>query len=159
MNSAQVHIFEHVRELITSMRSIRAAYRIAPMQTVRISVVAKNASFLENTQRIIQKLARVDTLTILPRAEKMSHCVSTVKGDLKVFVDLEGIMDVEKEKKRIEKELLQGERYMKELKKRLKSKEFLSKAPGSVVKSERENLKRISAQCKKLTLHLHSIQK
>ncbi len=132
-----------MRELISiiqSIRNVRAAWNIPHGKEISVFVKVKNkrvASSLNVNATYVKKLARVEKLEISATAQKPPHAALAVIGDTEIFVPLEGVIDIEKEKKRLEKKygVLLAEREAAE--KRLKNKNFISKAPEDVIKKTR----------------------
>ena len=69
-------------------------------------------------------------------------------GDVRVYLPLAGLVDMEKEKTRLNKEMANVEKEIARLSGKLNNQGFLSKAPAEVVEGEREKLE---AAKKKMT--------
>ena len=65
---------------------------------------------------------------------------SAVVGAVEVFVPLEGIIDLEVERGRLEKEVAKFEKLVKSMDGKLANEKFIANAPEDVVKKERERL-------------------
>ena len=130
-----------VVNLIESIRSARAQLRVPaglkiPMIFVEMESEAKQA--WENNSEMIQKLARITELTSADEIPKGSIAISA-KG-ASFALPLEGIIDVEEEKKRLSKSLDKLQKEISALKGRLQNSKFIESAPEEVILETQENL-------------------
>ena len=130
-----------VVNLIESIRSARAQLRVPaglkiPMIFVEMNSEAKQA--WENNSEMIQKLARITELTSADEIPKGSIAISA-KG-ASFALPLEGIIDVEEEKKRLSKSLDKLQKEISALKGRLQNSKFIESAPQEVILETQENL-------------------
>ena len=130
-----------VVNLIESIRSARAQLRVPaglkiPMIFVEMESEAKQA--WENNSEMIQKLARITELTSADEIPKGSIAISA-KG-ASFALPLEGIIDVEEEKKRLSKSLDKLQKEISALKGRLQNSKFIESAPEEVILETKENL-------------------
>ena len=130
-----------VVNLIESIRSARAQLRVPaglkiPMIFLEMDSEAKQA--WENNSEMIQKLARITELTSADEIPKGSIAISA-KG-ASFALPLEGIIDVEEEKKRLSKSLDKLQKEISALKGRLQNSKFIESAPEEVILETKENL-------------------
>ena len=130
-----------VVNLIESIRSARAQLRVPaglkiPMIFLEMESEAKQA--WENNSEMIQKLARITELTSADEITKGSIAISA-KG-ASFALPLEGIIDVEEEKKRLSKSLDKLQKEISALKGRLQNSKFIESAPEEVILETQENL-------------------
>ena len=130
-----------VVNLIESIRSARAQLRVPaglkiPMIFVEMNSEAKQA--WENNSEMIQRLARITELTSADEIPKGSIAISA-KG-ASFALPLEGIIDVEEEKKRLSKSLDKLQKEISALKGRLQNSKFIESAPEEVILETKENL-------------------
>ncbi len=130
-----------VVNLIESIRSARAQLRVPaglkiPMIFLEMESEAKQA--WENNSEMIQKLGRITELTSADEIPKGSIAISA-KG-ASFALPLEGIIDVEEEKKRLSKSLDKLQKEISALKGRLQNSKFIESAPEEVILETQENL-------------------
>ena len=130
-----------VVNLIESIRSARAQLRVPaglkiPMIFLEMDSEAKQA--WENNSEMIQKLARITELKRADEIPKGSIAISA-KG-ASFALPLEGIIDVEEEKKRLSKSLDKLQKEISALKGRLQNSKFIESAPEEVILETQENL-------------------
>jgi valyl-tRNA synthetase len=126
-------------DLIQESRSARSEVNIPASLKINLKIVSLNKQFLQclkNNEIIIKRLARVESIEheILIQSEPINI---TIPG-IECFIPLENLIDISKEKSRLEKnyQKLKSEQYM--LNNKLNNKNFLEKAPKDVVEKIRK---------------------
>ena len=132
---------EAVMELVRGVRNLRADFRIQPHQSVEAIVDAPETGHVfESEADAIQALAQVQPLRLDGSGAPSAQRATLVLTAGTVTVLLEGVVDVEREKDRLSKELEQIDANRERLSARLRDEQFLSKAPEEVVERERHRL-------------------
>jgi valyl-tRNA synthetase len=104
------------------------------------------------------KLASVTDLTVEPEAEKPTASASVVVGRCEVFVPLKGMIDLDQERERLQKEIEQKEDFLTSVEKKLNNPQFVTKAPDEVVEKERKKKQDASAELERLRGNLEDLQ-
>jgi valyl-tRNA synthetase len=131
--------FTAIQEIVTTIRNLRAQYRVEPGKFVNVLLVG-DAAALAGSADIIKRLARVEDLQISASAVKPEDAASAVVGKTTIYLPLSGIMDVQKEKARLQKELDEARAYIQSLETKLENREFVGKAPAQVVEGMKSKL-------------------
>lgn len=144
--------------IIAGIRSLRAEYKIEPAKKINATISAgENKKLLSENAEIIKGLARLENLTIAKKAKRPEGSVGFVESGVEVFIDLSGLVDFEKEKTRLQEEIVATEKYLSGLKGKLSNKEFVKNAPKEIVEKEKQKLAEAEEKLKKLTEQLKSI--
>ncbi|MDW8019547.1 MAG: valine--tRNA ligase, partial [Chloroherpetonaceae bacterium] len=114
------------------------------------------ATMLSTNLALIEKLARVK-LTVGTGLAKPKRCASAVVEGSELFLLLDGLIDFEKEKARLSKEIQKTENYVKQLEAKLSNEGFVSRAPKEIIDAEREKLSNAKATLAKLQENLASL--
>ena len=149
-----------VQEVVGSVRNIRAEMRVQPGKRVRILIRSASEELLwviEGNRDYIVNLAKAEALTVGRDLEKPGASASAVVGEAEIFVPLEGIIDVEVERARLEKEALRIRRALTGLEKKLADHRFLNNAPTEVVERERAKRTEYTASLEKLERSLEML--
>ena len=130
-----------LQQVVGAVRNIRGTMRVPPGR--RADLILKVMSedvrqVLENTRIYLQELARVDGLQIGADVSRPPASACAVLADLEVYVPLRGLIDVEVEKQRLDKERDRLEKALAGLEKKFRNEGFLKNAPSAVVGRERE---------------------
>ncbi|MCA9405893.1 MAG: valine--tRNA ligase, partial [Candidatus Omnitrophica bacterium] len=96
------------------------------------------------------KLARAEQVTITDDLSQTQNVATAVVGPIKCAVPLGDVIDLEKEKARMNKEAESLQKAIDNLDKRLSNKNFLEKAPVDVVTKEKDRLSEMREKLKKL---------
>ena len=106
----------------------------------------------------ITTLAKAESIEIVSRGEKPAGSATYVFGDIQVHVILKGLIDYEKERNRIYKEIRKSERDMELSQRKLANNDFLNQAPPNVVEDVREKSGLMIAKLEKLNQNLALIE-
>ena len=132
--------FPLVQEAISSIRMLRAEYRVPPKARLRASLrprTERARQALSGERETILRLAQLADLAFDgKRATVGAHAV-LVDGS-EVFVALEGEIDVQRECSRLAGELARLDRQLSGLEAKLANQNFIARAPSEVVAKERE---------------------
>ncbi len=129
--------FERVREAVVALRQIRADYNIAPARVIAATIVARgNGKVYESEAGLIGRLTRAE-VSVSPAAPEGAAAHVVLGGGAELVAPLAGIVDVEKECRKLRSELDQLEKQLSQLVARLASESFTARAPAHVVEGER----------------------
>lgn len=149
-------------DVIKSIRNIRAEMKVAPGQKVEIILLASDPTqfvVLENGKADILKLAGGAKVELFDRlVEKPSQSASAVLEGVEVYLPIKGLMDLDKEIARLEKEMSVVTKDQEILEVKLNNPGFTNKAPAAVVAKEREKLEGILARKLALTERLKELK-
>jgi valyl-tRNA synthetase len=143
----------YIQKIIESVREIRSQMKIAPSKQIelhikcvkdsKISLIKENISFISQ----LTKANNIEVGSDISKPEGSSS--SVVMGD-EIFVPLKDLIDVDKEKERLQKEITRVDGIVKSLMAKLTNENFLAKAPQDVVDTEREKLANFELMLRKL---------
>ncbi len=162
VNEAQEKIsaeFSRIRDLITAIRSARSDNKVPPGKRIAATIAAGDkVDFAKSQSAVIGALARLDgdNFAIVKDAEPPANAVTVSMGDYTVYLPLAGMVDLGKEKERLEKELADNAKQIKRLTGLLSS-PFAKKAPENVVQAERDKLALLEKSSAEITERLASM--
>ncbi len=149
-----------LQELVTAVRTIRGEMNIPPGKKVQLVLSTANGELarqLETQINYIALLAKADEVRVGEQLEQPGASGSAVLSGIEVYVPLAGLIDIDVEKQRLEKEIAKFEKLLKGLNGKLSNKGFVDKAPPDVVERERqrqveygENLQKLQAGLERL---------
>jgi len=149
-----------LKELITSIRSIRSRMNVAPSMFCDLVIRCNKdqTSFIEKHSNLITSLARVENISTGINIEKPEQSATAVSAGMELYIPLKGLVDLEEEKNRMEKRISEIERLLAAIDGKLSNENFLQRAPGSVVEKERSNLKKLNEELEKITANLEVLK-
>jgi valyl-tRNA synthetase len=148
-----------VIELISKVRNIRAEMQIKPSDKIAVHVAANveiQRIFGENEAQIL-KLARADKLVLGKNLSVPKASAKAVTTSAEIAVPLEGLIDFEQERKRLENQLNKLEVEAQRLNGQLGNANFVEKAPAEKVQELRDRVSEIETQTKALKTNLEAL--
>ncbi|MDD4801981.1 MAG: valine--tRNA ligase [Syntrophomonas sp.] len=137
--------------VIRAIRNIRAEFNLSHSTPIKAILLLKDKQaweWFETYGSYIKDLAKVSELRLsLDLDEKPHQAASALLSLVEIYVPLEGIIDVDKEIGRLEKELKNTEVDIDRAAAKLTNEKFLNKAPADVI--EKEKAKQKEAEIKK----------
>jgi valyl-tRNA synthetase len=153
--------FELLINTIRTIRNLRAEADVKP--GVKVSVILQSDNpderqILEAGQSYIKDLAKVENLTITAALEQeLKTAMADVVGTIQVLMPLEGVVDVDALRAKLQKELAKVAAEIKSLSQRLANPNFVSKAPEEIVQGAKEALAEAEKQAEILRDRLSRI--
>jgi valyl-tRNA synthetase len=138
---------------IVEVRTIRAENRIPPRAKVELWLKVKNKEeklMIEAHQIYFQTLANIQNIEFVGQFPPEKRLLKGVVGSWEMAISLEGVLDLEQEKMRLEREISKLSLDTEKLEKRLKNKNFIDRAPENVVQETKEKLKSLQNRKTKL---------
>ncbi len=139
--------------LVTKLRNIRSTFNISPAVAISAKVAATEAAskaVIEAMSAQIKRLARLENLDIVEKIETQKGSVRDVVSDIEIAVPLEGLVDFEKEKGRLETNAAKLSKELESLQKRLSNADFVARAAAEVVTESRARAAELEDQIAKL---------
>jgi len=131
-------------DIITAIRTIRSEMTVPPAKKADVLIhggTEEQRRILVEKSEYIRALAKIDELKIAPRLEKPKLSATAVVENLEIYIPLAGLIDVEKEKNRLKKEIDSLKKHLEGVRSKLQNSNFVNKAPENVVQYEREKEK------------------
>ncbi|MEK7167702.1 MAG: class I tRNA ligase family protein, partial [Patescibacteria group bacterium] len=149
---------EKIKEIITAIRNLRSENGIEPAKLAKAVIISKNKKGLvEDQSLVIQKLSRLEELTVLKQGSKPEESIAAVLPEVEIYLLLSGIINVKEEREKLEKGIKDTEEYIKGLEKKLDNAEFTVNAPKAVVDKEKEKLAMQKEKAEKLKKQLEGL--
>ncbi len=148
-NEAAEREVEMLTEIVRAIRNIRAEQQVEPGRRIDVILQTTDSrrAALEQAAPHIQTLARVENLEFRDMdAPKPEKAIGAVAAGVQVFVPLAGLVDIEQEIARLEKELAETEAQLRAVNGRLANENFVTKAPAAVVERERAKQQELAEQ-------------
>jgi valyl-tRNA synthetase len=155
-------IVETIIEIIRSIRNARAQYNVETLRWVEAQVYAGTLTpAIMAYFPAIETLARAKPVTFLEKrreARPGENVLVSVLKDAEVVIPMESMVDLEAERRRLQKEVEQNEAEAARLEARLKDRHFLTRAPEAVVEKERNKLAVVQDKLARLKQELARLQ-
>lgn len=129
---------EFVQDVVTAIRNIRGEMNIPPSKA--INVFLKSSKITNAQERYIKSLVKIEDLVVDENLDKPKASASAVVKGCDIFIPLEGLIDVNLERARIEKEISRLLNSYNGVRKKLENENFVSKAPAEVIEREKQKM-------------------
>ncbi|MEC5126737.1 valine--tRNA ligase [Verrucomicrobiales bacterium BCK34] len=146
--AAQAQV-KDVYEAVSRARNLKAEYGLSSNKSVKMIIDPEGSDFSETD--VFQQLVGAGEIVLEAghKAEKGVPAALTAIG--KIFLPLEGFIDVDAERERLGKELAKAESELKKVNSKLSNENFVSRAPDSVVNEMKERKKHWQERGEELT--------
>jgi len=152
---------EFIFSLITEIRNLRSFLQIKKEQKLKVFFYPHNKikqKLIQDNVNLIINLANLEELKLLTLAKRPNETITTIMADLDLYLYFGGLLDIEKEKKRLTEKILNLKEIKISKEENLKNQEFIKKAPLEVVNNEKEDLARIDNEIERLEQILNELQ-
>lgn len=156
--TADVTYMEKVMDIIRAIRVRRSEMNVPPSKKAQVIICTEDKQAYTMCQDILMRLSSASSVTFVDQdPEDISGMVGIVTPDAKAFIPMVELVDSEKERERIGKELEKAREGLEFALKKLNNESFISKAPEKVVNSVKEKKEKSEALIQKLEEALKSL--
>ena len=149
-----------VQEFVTSIRATRKEASVPPNVLVDIVVKPRDENILETlsvNEAYIRRLAKVGSFSIGFDLRKPATSASSVVRGTEIFVSLEGLINVDAERVKLEKEINRVKVVIAGIEAKLNDGQFVKRAPAQVIEKERIKIESMKLNLTKLEENYKSI--
>ena len=150
--------FETVMDAIKAVRARRSEMNVPPSRKAHLMIVTQEREAFEAGRSYIMKLAYAGEVSVLDAvpadAEKM---VTAVTDNARMFMPMADLVDLEKERARLQKELANAEKQLQAQIGKLSNQNFVTRAPEAVVNAERDKQAKLEALIENLKSNLANL--
>jgi valyl-tRNA synthetase len=132
-----------LKEVIQGVRRVRSELNLPPGKLLDIWLQAgseEDRSRFTRFDEVLSHLGRVQSSMWVGEDADSAECAVALVGDLKILIPLKGLVDVEEELARLNKQLAREDADLKKSEAKLSNKRFVENAPAAVVEQERQRL-------------------
>jgi len=152
---------EHIKEAVRAIRNARANMNVPPSRKAKVFVVSADGALRDifgRGEKYIMALAAAAEVVV--QADKTGiedNAVSIVVPGAEIYMPLADLVDFEKEKARLAKEIEKLEKEVGRVTAKLGNPGFVDKAPAKVIEEEREKEKKYKEMLAVVTEQLRAI--
>ncbi|WP_299591526.1 valine--tRNA ligase [uncultured Microbulbifer sp.] len=150
-----------LKGVIEGVRNIRGEMNISPAK--KIPLILRNGSeqdesLLKQTRSLLTKLASLESIEWLEKGTEAPASSTALAGDLELLVPMAGLIDVEAESARVQKELDKLDKDLKQVAGKLQNPNFVDKAPEAVVNKEKQRMADLESARARFAEQLESLK-
>jgi valyl-tRNA synthetase len=161
-NPEQESNMEIVMDAIKSIRNIRAEMNVVPSRKAKVLIIAtdeKVKKAIEAGSIYFERLASASEIQLInDKSQIPEGAVSVVIAGAEIFLPLEELVDMEKEKERLNKEKENLEKEIQRVRGKLSNQGFVAKAPQSVIEEEKAKEAKYQEMYEKVIERLKSMK-
>jgi len=134
---------EWVKKFIVGIRNIRGEMDISPNKPLNAllkNVSDEDARRLDAAKAFLDKLSKLETVTILKDGEQAPASATALVGEMEILIPMAGLIDKDAELARITKAMEKIEKDVSRTRGKLSNEKFVSNAPDEVIEKERGKL-------------------
>jgi len=134
---------EWVKKFIVGIRNIRGEMDISPNKPLNAllkNVSDEDARRLDAAKAFLDKLSKLETVTILKDGEEAPASATALVGEMEILIPMAGLIDKDAELARITKAMEKIEKDVSRTRGKLGNEKFVSNAPEAVIEKERGKL-------------------
>ena len=153
--------FEYIKELISSLRNIRAEAGISPAKPAKVVIKSSDESELNTIKEnyfFITKLGNLESIECGKDMEKPAQSGFRVTGNSEVYMILTGLLDIEAEVKKLKAQLDKVAVELEKMNAKLSNEKFSSKAPAHILERDRRIQKEYQDKFDKLSENIKELQ-
>ena len=151
---------ELIKDIVYNIRNIRGEMGIGPDKRPRTLIRCpdqEGALLLEAHTDYIVSLARLSSLEVGPSITKPPSSATAVVQNLEVYLPLEGMIDIDRERERLRKELTKVEEELERVRSKLSNGDFISKAKPEVIEREKTRKDDLSKRHSRLSENIRGL--
>ncbi len=156
LESAMRHVFD----VIVAIRNVRSEMKIPAGKSISCLIRVDRPRLLRHLRTYeenIRILGKIESLTIDQEVVKPVPSASAVIRDAEIFVPLEGVIDLDAERNRLQKELDHCTAQLERINRKLDNADFLQNAPAEVVAKERAKRENFELIATRLSANLEQL--
>ncbi|MEZ4583338.1 MAG: valine--tRNA ligase [Caldilineaceae bacterium] len=152
--------FGRIQEMVRAIRNARSEYNVEPARRIIAQISAReHEALLQENAPLLVSLARLDPeqLTIAADLPTPSKAAALAHGGATIYLPLAGMVDLDAERRRLEKELANIDGQLQRINGLLNNPGFVGKAPAEVVERERAKQDELTQQREQLASHMREL--
>ena len=160
IDSGLEHRFQRLQAIIVAVRNVRKNYQISPSTELDLHLKCEDAFAAEmrNVSEQFSNLARIRLVATGSEVTRIRGSASFALQDVEGCVPLEGIIDLDAELLRQEKEANRLRGFIQGHEKKLSNESFVERAPADVVDNVRSTLAGLQQQLASVEETLRQLQ-
>jgi valyl-tRNA synthetase len=132
-----------LKEIVYTIRNIRGEMHVPPEMKATVLIKESHEDIggaVQEHHDIILFLAGLDSIESAPDIQKPAGSAAAVGSGYEVYLPLEGLIDISRERARLQKEERRLEAEISRSTAKLKNQRFVDRAPAEIVERERQRL-------------------
>ena len=152
--------FKFLIELISEIRSIRSELRVPPSNKIKLFINGDKGDLLNTLNKNIKELERMARLSSIEIIDILSdNLIQFSISGISFGLDLNGVIDVQQELDRLDKELKKINIDLSLVVKKLSNEQFLNNAPKEIIEKQESIRKELNSNKDEIISSIEKISK
>ena len=152
--------FKFLIELISEIRSIRSELRVPPSNKIKLFINGDKGDLLNTLNKNIKELERMARLSSIEIIDILSdNLIQFSISGVSFGLDLNGVIDVQQELDRLDKELKKINIDLSVVDKKLSNEQFLNNAPKEIIEKQESIRKELNSNKDEIISSIEKISK
>jgi valyl-tRNA synthetase len=142
-DKSAVEKMQSLQEIIVKIRTLRSEMNISPAISIKAVFNVLDESKVQNAKEnesYIKQLAKISEITFGDNVSRPKNSALAVASGFEIFLPLEGLIDIEKEKARLAKEIAAANQEIERTTQKLSNENFVKRAPEPEIEKIRARL-------------------
>ena len=151
---------QSIMDIIKKIRNIKVSLAISPAKPITLVLRGKpnKTSIISDNLNLLKKLVKVEDIISGDNIEKPNQSAAGVIQNLEFFIPLKGLIDIDKEIDRLQKQVDDMKGRLGAVNKKLNNENFVNRAPKDVVNHEKSKQADYQNSLTKLLDNLNSLK-
>ena len=144
---------EWVKQFIVGVRSIRGELNLSPGKVLTVLMQESSETdrqYAAQNTLLLSRVGRVESVRSLNQGDEVPQSAMALLGNMRLLVPMAGLIDVNAEKDRLNKQLDKLENERQNSRSKLANENFVNNAPEAVVTQEKERVEEFEMQIAQL---------
>lgn len=149
-----------LQRVVNAIRNIRAEMNVPPSKRAEVHLKITDDALretLERNRNYIVNLGKIEKLVIGVDVKKPPLSASAVIPSVEIYIPLAGLIDIDMERARLQKELENITGLLEKTRKKLANREFVEQAPKQVVEQQQAKKKEYADIVEKINANLEQL--
>ncbi len=147
---------QFIMNFVSNVRNIRAEFNLEPDKIIEV-IVDGSPEILKLLEEEFSWISNLGNIEKIKSGKKVSYSAFFHQEGNNIYIPLEGIIDFDKERDRLSKEINELDKILRNVNNRLNNEDFLKKAPQKVINENKEKRKRFQEKLDSLQENLKRI--
>jgi valyl-tRNA synthetase len=142
-----------LQDIVVKVRTLRSEMNISPAVKIKalFNILDDNKEkTVKENEGYIKQLAKINSIQFGKNIERPKNSVLAVAGGFEIFLPLEGLIDIEKEKVRLLKEIASAKQEVERTTSKLQNENFMKRAPKVEIEKIQERLNEVNLKIEKI---------
>jgi valyl-tRNA synthetase len=151
--------FNKIVNAISAIRAKRAELNVPPSKKTAYEIETNSDNFVlfKNASAFFEKLASASEIVLIESAGSADGKAVVVTDSARIFMPMGELVDIEKERERLLKEMAAAEADINFVRRQLDNEKFIAKAPAEQVEKARAKLQKAEEKMSKIKASLEAL--